>query len=382
MRPGQEPIRLLIVFTVYRSVDLLIDCMRSLAPQIGDVPGTFVGICANGERVDEVVRLRQAIREHGWSEWSWLREIRANRGFTGGNNAILEEALRWPEVPEYLLLLNTDTIAAPETLRRLVAYMDANPTVGIAGPQLTWPDGELQSCCFRDPTPISEFIGASATGPVERVLTRWTVAKPPPHASGPHDWRTFACAIIRREALLQAGVLDEGYFLYFDDPDLCWRVRKAGWKIGHCADATTVHLKGGSNDAQKLTRDKRRPPRYTYESRARFFTKRHGIVGLWFANLLWNAGRTISWTRELFSGKSRSVPEKRWRDIWINAFDPMRTPHLPHPPLDPCDIGLPQRAAGTPSGRRWSDPDPPGDTIASCEPSPGSRERTALSSTL
>jgi len=331
--PPKQTVRLLIVMTVYRSADLAIECLRSLAPQIGDVPGTFVAICENGSGADEARRLRDAIEREGWTSWVGIREVDPNRGFTGGNNAILEPALRWRDPPDLFLLLNTDTLVAPGMLATMVGFMGRRPEVGIAGPQLTWSDGRHQECCFRDPSIVGQFLRTAGTGLLDRLIPGQSTAKELPHDEGPHDWKTFACAFIRREVFEQAGLLDEGYFLYMDDPDLCWRARRAGWSIGHCNEATTVHLKGGSNDVPASVKARRRLPRFYYQSRARYFAKRHGIVGLWLANLCWHAGRTISFARDILQWRPWSVPNSAWRDIWTNALRPWHAPHLPHPPL-------------------------------------------------
>ncbi len=331
--PPNKPVRHLIVMTVYRSVDLTIDCLRSLARQIDEVPGTFVGICENGGDPSDLDRLVRVVESEGWGDWIGIRAIQPNRGFTGGNNAIIEPALRWPSPPDDFLLLNTDTLVGPNSLRVLHGFLTAHPEVGIVGPQLTWPDGRPQECCFRDPSILGQLLAAARTGYLDLLFRESLTPKSPPHDPGPHDWKTFACALIRRQVFEQVGLLDEGYYLYMDDPDFCFLARRAGWKIGHCNDCSVVHLKGGSNDVPASVRERRRLPRYYYVSRARYFAKRHGIAGLWLANLCWHAGRTISWTRELIERRPSHLPKSQWRDIWTNAFRPWHAPHLPFPAL-------------------------------------------------
>lgn len=339
--PPPQPLRLLVVIVVYRVADLTIDCLRSLMPQVMRLPGVAVAICENGSGGDVADRLRSVVLEEGWEERVWLRVISPNRGFTGGNNAILDPALAWPTPPKYFLLLNSDTIVREGAIATLIEAMDARPDVGAMGPHLVGLDGSPQVSCFRDPSPVSEFLRAARTGPLDRVLGGWLTSSPLPHHQGPYDWTSFAAAMVRSEALREVGTFDEGYFLYFDDPDLGRRIRRAGWTIGHCPEATIVHLEGAANDVPASIRARRRPPSYLYVSRARYLAKRYGLAGLWIANLAWHCGRGVSWIRERLERRASHVPTAQWRDIWTNALRPWHAPHLPHPRLDPeptCDL--------------------------------------------
>src|SRR6516225_5784435 len=98
--------KLLVVIVSYKVTDLTIECLRSLSKEIGRVPGTHVAVCENGTGGDAADRLRQAIEENGWRSWVTLTEIHPNRGFTGGNNAVIQPALASHDPPEYILLLN------------------------------------------------------------------------------------------------------------------------------------------------------------------------------------------------------------------------------------------------------------------------------------
>lgn len=334
MTPPGRPLRMLVVVVVYRVVDLAVDCLRSLVPQVREQEGVHIGVCENGSGPEAARRLREAILREGWDDVVWIREVHPNRGFTGGNNAILDTALRWPTPPDCFLLLNSDTIVRPGAIEALLSALERHPRAGAVGPALVSPEGTLQTSCFRDPTPFTEFLRAARTGPIDRFFRSRLVSKPCPHGEGPHDWTSFAAAAIRRETLQQVGTFDEGYYLYFDDPDLCLRIRRAGWEIAHCPEATIVHLEGAANDVPSSLRERKRPPRYYYQSRARYFAKRHGIAGLWLANLCWHAGRVISWTRELIERRPSHLPKSQWRDIWTNALRPWHAPHLPHSPVN------------------------------------------------
>src|SRR6516165_2865371 len=102
--------KLYIVILCYRVPVLTIDCLRSLSGEIERVPGTRVGLLENGSGGDSTERLRRAIDENGWADWVDLYEVTPNRGFCAGNNLLIRPALEWADAPEYVLLLNSDTI--------------------------------------------------------------------------------------------------------------------------------------------------------------------------------------------------------------------------------------------------------------------------------
>jgi len=141
---GLQPqeLNILVVIVCYKVPELTIDCLHSLAPQIADVPGTKVAVCENGTGADAVETLASAIVENEWSDWVMLKAISPNRGFTGGNNAILRDAMAWPTPPRYFLLLNADTIVKPGAIADLFRNAEASSRVGIVGPQIVSAGGE------------------------------------------------------------------------------------------------------------------------------------------------------------------------------------------------------------------------------------------------
>ena len=319
-------IQLLIVIVCYRAVDLTIDCLRSLAPQICDVAGAKVTVCENGSGGDAIEALRDAIEQNGWQDWVTIIDVHPNRGFAGGNNAVLSAALSNGIPPKFFLLLNSDTIMRPGAIKDLVDAADRCPDAGIIGPRLEWPDGTPQGSCFLDFAPIHEFISAASSGPITRLFRRGHGTLPISDSPCEAQWISFACALIRGEVMVSCGTLDDGYYLYFDDADYCRRARNQGWKVMYAPAARVVHLRGRSNPLKSLTAERQRRPRYWYVSRSRYYAKFYGRARLWLANVLWTSGRLISLSRELLGGRERRVCESEWRDIWINAWRPLRAP--------------------------------------------------------
>ncbi|WP_425398135.1 glycosyltransferase family 2 protein [Aeoliella sp.] len=321
---------ILIVIVCYRSADLAIDCLRSLAPQISDVPRTRVEICENGTGADSLAELNAAIEANNWGDWASVVPVSPNRGFAGGNNVVLRAALESSRPPRYFLLLNADTIVRPGAIRSLYDAIECHSDIGIIGPRLEWPDGTAQGSAFLDFTPLYEFIKAAATGPVTRFFRRGHCGLPPGDQPYTAEWISFACALVRREVFQKCGLLDEGYYLYYDDADFCLHARREGWNVLYFPLARVVHLRGRSNPLKTLASERKRRPRYWYISRSRYYAKHYGRSRLWLANFLWCGGRAISLARELVGNRTKSVCDSEWRDIWTNAWTPLKH----HEPAD------------------------------------------------
>ena len=266
--------RLLIVILNYRVTDLTLDCLRSLAPRIDEVPGTRVVVCENGTGGDAAERLSRAIDENGWSRWCSLREVFPNRGFTGGNNLVIEEALRWEAPPEYIHLLNADTLLLDGALRALVDVLDAQPEAGIAGSLLLSRERQVQASPFRFLGIATELDRGLRLGVASTLLSRWGVVPPTPRATSPVEWVSGASMILRSAMLDEIGLLDEGLYTYFDDVDLCLRARRAGWQTWFAPDSRVIHLEGASTGISHRAIARR--PSYWFEARRRFFLKNHG----------------------------------------------------------------------------------------------------------
>ncbi len=266
--------KLLVVILNYRVTDLTIACLRSLAGRIERVPRSRVVVCENGTGGDAPERLRRAIDENGWGGWADLTVVYPNRGFTGGNNLVIQAAMASEDPPEYVLLLNADTIVEDRALEALVDFMDGHPRAGIAGSMLLSPDGAVQASPFRFMTVASELDHGLRLGVVSKVLSRWAVVPPTPQAASVVEWVSGASMLLRSAMLEEIGLLDEGLYTYFDDIDICLRARRAGWETWFVPESRIVHLEGASTGI--ANRVVKRRPDYWFQARRRFFLKNHG----------------------------------------------------------------------------------------------------------
>jgi N-acetylglucosaminyl-diphospho-decaprenol L-rhamnosyltransferase len=291
---------ILIIIVNYRTSGLAIDCLHSVAKEGLDSSGLRVVIVDNHSGDGSVEKLRAAIDEQRWNRWAAVLPSDRNGGFAAGNNlAIRAELARPPQDrARYIYLLNPDTVLRRGALAELVSFLEAHPEAGIAGSRIEEADGRATGSARRLPSPLGELVSTARLGVVSRLLRRHAV----PMAEGGDplacDWVSGAAMMVRTEAFSSVGLLDEGFFLYFEETDFCRRVRLAGMTVWLVPRSRVVHFEGASTH---IGARNRRRPKYWYESRRRFFIRAHGAWGWILADCCWAAGRLI-WTLQKLSG--------------------------------------------------------------------------------
>ncbi len=316
--------RLAIIILNYRTPELTIDCLASLEGQL-EADQEQAVVVDNDSGDDSADRIEVAIRQRGWSTWARVLRAPHNEGFAAGNNWAIRRTHA-----EFYLLLNSDTLVPSGTIRGLLKTAEEHPDAGLLGPSCEEGDGRWSPSCFRDFHPVSELVEAAATGPVTRLLSHYDVQVARMDQPQAVDWIGFACVLIRREVLQQVGMLDEGFFMYFEDADYCRRVRETGWRVMYWPQLRIVHLMGASSQISSRPAALKRRPRYYYAARTRYYWKHYGRMGLLSANLLWWLGRTISVSRELIGQKQPHIRPQEWRDIWTDFLRSFPTDGAPN----------------------------------------------------
>jgi GT2 family glycosyltransferase len=296
----------------YRTPDLTVDCLKSLVKsREGEWPALRAIVVDNASGDGSDALIEAAIQNRGWSEWARVIRAPGNRGFSAGNNIGITA-----EPADAYLLLNSDTIVRPGSVSELCAVLCERPEVDIVSPRLEWPDGTPQQSCFRDLVPLTELISAAATGPLSKLFPSGVIALPVSEVPLEPAWTSFACVLIRGQTFKRVGLMDEDFFMYFEDIDFCRRTRQAGGRILHWPAARVVHLRGKSGSVKADTAARKRRPSYYYAARAHYFNKHHGKVGFWLGNAFWTAGRAVSWIREVVGQKAPHVCQREWLDNW------------------------------------------------------------------
>lgn len=205
-----------------------------------------------------------------------LIENTVNVGFGRANNQAL------PFVQgDYVLLLNTDAFVRPDSIVKSLKYMQAHPTCGVLGVRLTGRDGELQASARYFPTPWNAFIHRSG---LKRLLLWGRLVDDPawdPNKAIPCDWVPGCFYMIPKKAIDSVGLFDPRYFLYFEEVDHCFAVKKAGWEVMYYPDTTVIHIGGESAKSDgTVTKSGRQLQALQIESELLYFRKNHGVLAL------------------------------------------------------------------------------------------------------
>jgi GT2 family glycosyltransferase len=299
-----------IVIVNYRTSALVVDCLRTVDTQRSELGKLQVVVVDNDSCDGSVENLNAAVSREQWGTWVSIVPSGKNGGFAFGNNVGIHLALKDERPPEYVLLLNPDTVVHPGALRALVEFMQLNQKIGIAGSRLENGDGGPEPSAHNAPSPLGELVSAANLGIVARALPKHVITPPMREVSHACDWVSGASLMVRREVFDAIGFLDDNYFLYFEEVDFCTRARSAGWDIWFVAESRVVHLEGAATGIKQAAR---RRPRYWYDSRRRYFVKHFGVSGLVLADTLWAAGRLSLAVRSLLRlGAGARLEGPKW----------------------------------------------------------------------
>lgn len=304
-----------VIILNYATPQLTIDCAESVLPELESLGAELV-IVDNASPDDS--RRRITLWRETLAPPDRVRVVLAekNGGFASGVNLGIKAC-----EAEFYGVLNSDTLVRPGAFAALIAAMRADAGIGILGPKITNADGAVQISRFRHPTPLGEFVEATGARLVYRLLRRHVVPIGPDEGAQA-EWIGFPCVMLRREMIDDVGLLDEGYFMYFEDCDYCRRAAAKGWKIAQCLEAEVAHFHGASSQIATIMRSRKRLPAYYYASRARYFIAWYGRAGFIAANFLWQLGRAASYLRLLALKPPRRAPAMRAFDNWTGPDRP------------------------------------------------------------
>jgi N-acetylglucosaminyl-diphospho-decaprenol L-rhamnosyltransferase len=310
---------LLIVILNYRTADLTIACLRSLAAQVAQLSGVEVVVTDNASGDGSAQRIQRAIVEGGMSSWARCEALPLNGGYAYGNNAAIRKALSRPNPPEFVLLLNPDTELRPHAVRTLVDFMRLHPEAAIAGSRLEDPDGTPQYSAFNFPSAWSELDRGLQLGLVTRLLAERVVQRPIPDDACEVDWVAGASMLVRSEVFERVGLIDEAYFLYFEEVDFLLRAKRAGYRTFYVPQSRVVHHVGASTGVTNEKQPPRRVPDYWFDSRRRYFLKNHGLVHAALADSAFLVGYALQRLRRVAQPKPSQDPPHLVGDFLKNS---------------------------------------------------------------
>jgi len=223
-----------------------------------------------------------------------LIENNKNLGFARANN----QALRVSK-DRYALLLNPDTEVLAGTLDGLINFMDNHPFCGALGCKIVYSNGNLQRSCRSFPTLLSEFWRNTTLDtlfPKNKLIGKYHIGYWEHNDIREVEQLMGACIMARRKTLEETGLLDEQYFMYYEEVDLCYRIKKAGWKIYFTPEAEIIHYaKQSSKQADVDMLVERNKSLY------RFFKKHYGRLSVYTLRAILFIGMLVEISRTLVS---------------------------------------------------------------------------------
>jgi len=260
-----ETLDLSVIIVNWNVKDLLRECLKSLyAATRGIAFEVFVVDNASTDGSSQMVQ--------GEFPQVHLIENTANLGFARANN----QAIRLSQ-GRHVLLLNPDTVVLPDALTRMVRFADSHLQIGAIGPRILRPNGAVDfRCARRFPSLTSELwekTGLATRFPNSRIFGEHLMGHWDHKDGRPVDLLTGACLMARREVIDRVGLMDEDFFLYGEDVDWCYRIKRAGWQVFYYADVGIIHFGGQSSASVQLELDME-----ALRSLNLFFRKNYGAL--------------------------------------------------------------------------------------------------------
>jgi len=305
-----------ILIISYNTRELLRDCLGSVYQKVRGI-GFGVIVVDNGSSDNSVEMVKKEFPQ------VTLVENRENIGFARANN----QAIRQSKA-RYFLLLNPDTSLANSLSSEMVRFMDSHPEVGILGCKLLNADGTIQPSNSSFPNLFTEYLRASqlkrlipAVGLREKIGKKWSRVLGSTlreyfrvywdsERIREVDWVSGACLMARRKAVEDVGLLDENFFMYYEDADWCYRMQRRGWKTCYFPFFEVIHYVGKSDSGFNPKTFIER-----YKSMYHYFKKHKSKKAVFLLRLLVQRGLSLRWLGLVlihpFSRKKRTESGKR-----------------------------------------------------------------------
>ena len=316
-----------VVIVNYRTPALAAECLGALEQERSSFRKFEVVIVDGGSGDGSAQQLSGLVEQKKFAGWTSFLPLALNGGFAWANNQAMQRLLRADEPPSYIHVLNPDARIEAGGVRFLADYLNDHPRTGAVGSQLLSPDGSPADSAFNFPSIRGEFSRGARTAALDRLFRVPSIVVEAKEAAEV-DWTTGASVMFRSDALREVGLFDEGFFLYHEEVELMWRLRRAGWRIAVEPRSRVRHVGGaatGMHDRDATPSLLPRRPRYWWRSRTRFLTLSRGSGFAALAFFAWLLGYLVWFLRRHLGLAPDGAPiDHALRDHLANGFPTRR----------------------------------------------------------
>lgn len=259
---SNSPVELAIVTVNYGTPELTIRCIESVMNDRDQLPAFRMYIVDNQSPDASVKLIGDYLHTQKLDDWVSLIAAPENGGYAYGNNQALRTALALAPIPEYFWLLNPDTQVRPGAARSLIDFLKSHPKAGLAGSRLEDEDGTPQNSAFRFHSPISEFIGTMQLGLLDRLLGKHLVPMALQDQPFQAEWLAGASVMMKQQVVSDVGLMDEVYFLYFEEVDYFVAARAKGWQAWYIPESRVHHVVGAATGISDHRKKAPQRPQY------------------------------------------------------------------------------------------------------------------------
>lgn len=318
-----EKSNIAVVIVNYGAADLTTDAVESVLVRHHGGRRVELHVVDNASPGNDAAVLAARHAERGWGDRVKLWLENSNLGFGRGNNLVLKALGERADPPDYVFFLNPDAELDNEALAILADRLDATPAAAVAGAAVSLPTGQPVTAAFRFPSARSEFAQAANFGPVTRIFRSDLVPLPPGHPDGPVDWVVGAAMMIRFRVLHDLGGFDPDFFLYYEEVELMWRIRRQGHEVLYVPAATVRHAEGMTTNVKSGQPSRQGRPAYWYESWRLYHLKTGGRGGAIRAGICWMAGAALNVPLAVLRGQQLQMPSRFFRDFSRLVMKPL-----------------------------------------------------------
>lgn len=290
-----------VIIVNYKTGSLACRALDTLDDERQFLPNLNVVVVDNCSPDDSFKTISGHIESEFYGEWASVIDSGHNGGYAFGNNQGFRFFTEQCQGIDYYWLLNPDTYLRPGAGFKLVSFLEATPNA-IAGSRLEDDDGTPQVSTFNFPSVLTEMLAGFSLGVLDKLFKGKKVVRDIVDHPEPVDWVAGASIMLPGRVLETVGMMDQEYFLYFEEVDYCLAMRKAGFQCWYVPPSRVVHEVGAATGISDMRIKQPRRPTYWFESRRRYFRKNHGLIALILADLGWSLGYATWLLRKKITG--------------------------------------------------------------------------------